>query len=239
MGKLFGGILGSLMSDEYLKQEGVEKTPAPTVEPVEAPAPTITATAKSSPRATVYPTAAPVTVASSSGNEKTEMREKLYNAVVKLNKDGIDFFELWDATLEMDGGMTTANIRNAYKLLSKMSGGTLTPQVIVDTCNYYTSNIQSLMDKSVGSMEADKKRLLDSMTTEQENLTNQISDLKKQIADLIQVKATAETDLAQIDSKYNPDIQAIDRKVANGKTESAAFIGEMNGFLAAVQTAIQ
>lgn len=239
MGKLFGGILGSLMSEEYLKQEGVSKTPEPTAEEVEVPASAPTVAPKASPRATAYPTVATAPIASATGNEKTEMREKLYQAVVKLNKEGIDFFELWDATLEMDGGANPANIRNAYKLLSKMSGGTLTPQVINDTCNYYTTNIQSIMDKSIGALEADKKRLSDSMANDQENLTKQIADLKQQIADLIQVKATAETDLAQIDSKYNPEIQAIERKVANGKTESASFIGEMNNFLASVQTAIK
>lgn len=236
MGKLFSGILSGLMSEEYRKQEGVANPTEPIVEAVEAPVTPPPTAVKSAPRASVYPTD---TVTPSSGNEKTEIREKLYNAVVKLNKDGIDFFELWDATLEMDGGMTTANIRNAYKLLSKMSGGTLTPQVITDTCNYYTTNIQSLMDKSIGALEADKKRLSDSMANDQETLTNQIASLKQQIADLIQVKATAETDLAQIDSKYNPEIQNIDRKVANGRVESAAFIGEMNGFLAAVNTAIK
>jgi hypothetical protein len=239
MGKLFGGILGSLMSEEYLKQEGIVKDPEPTTEEVEAPASAPTVATKASHKAASYPTVAPSIVTPSMGNEKTEIREKLYQAVVKLNKEGIDFFELWDNTLEMDGGANAANIRNAYKLLNKMSGGTLTPQVINDTCNYYTTNIQSIMDKSIGALEAEKQRLSDSMATEQENLTKQIADLKKQIADLIQVKATAETDLAQIDSKYSPEIQAIDRKVANGKTESAAFIGEMNNFLSTVQTAIQ
>jgi hypothetical protein len=93
MGKLFGGILGSLMSEEYLKQQGLDKAAEPTTEEVEVPASEPAVATKASPRATSYPVA-PSTVAPSTGNEKTEMREKLYQAVVKLNKEGIDFFEL-------------------------------------------------------------------------------------------------------------------------------------------------
>lgn len=238
MGKLFGNVFKGLYGEDYLKQEGVlndtetesvneevETTDAPTVKP------------RVSSKYT--PSAANATVSvPASPDEKSKVREKLYNLVVKLNRDGYDFFELWDYTLEMDGGATPANIRNAYKFLVKASGGAMTLDVVTDACNYYATNVQAAMDKNIVAQENEKQRLINTMNSEHDTLTKQIEDYKAQIAQLIQDKAQAETELAQIDSKYNPDIQTIDRTVANGKVESAAFVAEMNNFLRAVQSAV-
>ena len=148
MGKLFGNVFKGLYGDDYLKQEGVLKDAETetAVEEVETQDTTPTAKPRASVSPRYTPTASNTVSVPASSDEKSKAREKLYNLVVKLNREGYDFFELWDYTLEMDGGATPANIRNAYKFLVKASGGAMTLDVVADACKYYATNVQAAMD---------------------------------------------------------------------------------------------
>jgi hypothetical protein len=235
-----------MYGENYLKQQGITPDPEPQGTPDPAP---VAARAHTStqPRATYFApdsTADDQTLETDAGgtsgkSDEDEMREQIHGMLQQMNKSGDDFLELWDGTLEMDGGVTASNLKNAYKLLAKRAGGTLTPAVVNDTCNYYSSQLQANLTKAVQGKEAERKKLLDALQTEKQQLTDEVATFAKQIQDLIQQKASAESDLAQVDSKYAPKIQQIERRIALGKKMFTSFIAEMQSVLKLFNTVIQ
>jgi len=43
-----------------------------------------------------------------------EMKDKVYSLLDKINKPGIDFFEVWDAAEQMDGGLLNHHMYIIY-----------------------------------------------------------------------------------------------------------------------------
>jgi hypothetical protein len=246
-----GGIFGSFMSDEYLKQHGLAKeVPDESDEtPASQPAPRATSKtpASKSTKAPAddftfdtEPTVNTAEVHTMSTTEEGEMREKLHGLLVKMSKPGtVDFIKVWDSVLEMEGGATPANIKNAYNLLNKMSAQPVTPDFIAQTCDEYTANLQNAIDANVQQLKDTKQKMITNMANEKESLTQKVADLNQQINDLNTQRAQAETDLANVGAKYSPDAQKIDRRVIIGQKMTAAVITEMKNFLSVFQSVIK
>jgi hypothetical protein len=172
-------------------------------------------------------------------NEEQEMREKIHGLIVKMNREGYDFFELWDNVLEMEGGITPVNIRNAYKFLLKASAGQITPDVVEETCTFYTTKLQEMFGQDAAKKEKEKENLTQTMESEKTTLTQRVADLTQQIADLNIERSNAETELSQLSGKYTPQIQQINRKISLGKKYVDASVSEMETFLKTALPIIQ
>ena len=214
-------------------QPVVEK---PVVKTVSKPIQTITVTLDDDNNSTSImdtPTTTPISESISSVSSQTdqEMKQKIYDVLGKINKDGIDFFEVCDATEQMDGGVIPQNIKNSFIALKSASGNKLTKEYVIETAQYYRDQIQTILDSNTKSKISDKEKATTQWKQEKETLQQTVSDLTKQIEDLNNQRTQAETSLSKIDSKYKPFIQKIDDQINSGQKAVQSVSQEIQSFI--------
>jgi len=168
---------------------------------------------------------------STSSRSDDEMKQKIRNFLHKINKEGIDFMELWEGTEEMDGGITPSNIKNAFAALRIASGGKLTKDYVIETAQYYKEQIQLGLTTDVSKKKEEKLKLVNKQKEEKQTLQNSVDELAKQIEELTKQKETADNLLSKIDSKYKPTIQKIDEGITSGSSAVQYFTSEIQNYV--------
>ncbi|MEO6733041.1 MAG: hypothetical protein ABIN01_17590 [Ferruginibacter sp.] len=216
------GILKGLK--KILFTDSGREEPMPTIAPAAAPAATIT----TDDRLTV-PTDA-------SGNNVKEMKLRVYQLLESINKPGCDFFEVWNASVEM-GGANSGNIKAAYTSL-KYADKTLTKDKLLETGDFYISSLTKVLDAETIKRQEEKDKLLVQKDQEKTSLTTEINELEKQIAALQKKLAEKKTQNEGINQKYQPQLEAIDAKISNGHQSVNSVINEMQQVVAIIQKEI-
>lgn len=232
---MFESIKNKINKELFVQgPETEESQPSPVSKPnagrtvVNQPTPkTVTVTLEDNDELDVIST--PTTSASNDADK--DMVEKIHALLQKLNKEGIDFFEVWDSSEQMDGGATPVNIKNAFTVLKAASGGKLTKDYVLETAQYYKEQIQSVLDGDIKQKKAKKQELVSQLSSEKSNLQQEVNDISKQIKDLTTKLNTAENSLNEIDDKYKPTIQKIDQKITSGQKAVQTVIGEIQTFV--------
>ena len=229
---MFEGLKKKIFTQEFLEQN-----PVPVVEQqqtvVEQPKPV----ARQRPMQTVTVTlddnsSNPVTSTSNvSSDTDQEMVQKIYDVLGKINKDGIDFFEVWDAAEQMEGGTNATNIKNSFIAMKAASGNKLTKEYVIETGQYYKDQIKTILDSNTKSKSAEKEKATTQWQTEKSQLQTTVTDLAKQIDDLIAEKSQAESSLSKIDSKYKPAIQKIEDQINSGVRAVQSVTQEIQSFI--------
>ena len=236
----FGGIFKKLgemaMKPEYLEEVRRNQPEQEAEVPVEQPLP------KSG--KTVFATSTPLVpfTPTGSGPSQADIQttvDKIHGYLESINKPGVDFLEFWNAVEAMDGGITTANIKNAFVAIKMMSGNAVTKVVLMTTGNAYVNELTQAINGDIAGKSKTKKDLQKSLDLEKVSLESQVNSLRTQITALNTELQQKEAALTQISSKYAPQMQEVDNSIACGTTALNVVINEINSFIGLVDTTIQ
>jgi hypothetical protein len=173
--------------------------------------------------------------ASGSSNVK-EMKLRIYQLLESINKPGCDFFEVWNASVEM-GGANPNNIKAAYTSL-KYADKTLTKDKLLETGDFYISSLAKVLDAEIIKRKEEKDKLFAQKEAEKTQLTKEIGELEQQLIE-IQKKLTEKRSQSEgINQKYQPKIEAIESKISNGHESVNSVIGEMRQVVSIIQKEI-
>ncbi len=154
-----------------------------------------------------------------------DMKLKVYQLLEQMNKPGVDFFEVWNAAVEM-GGANGSNLKSAFTSL-RFADKSLNKLRLIESGNGYMNELQSVFDTESkkrkdekAKIAAEKEQVRAGLTSEIKNLTLQITELQKKM-DIQKQK------LSSIDENYNPRLQAIEQKINNGSEAVNSVLAEM------------
>jgi hypothetical protein len=158
-----------------------------------------------------------------------DMKLRVYQLLENMNKPGVDFFEVWNAAIEM-GGPNTANIRSAFTSL-RFADKSLTKAKLLETGASYIAGLQQVIDSESQkrseekvSLEQERQRVGDSLDTEIVALEQQIETLQ---ATLLRKK----TERQSLDQNYAPRLAGIEDKINLGRTSVRSVLDEMQQVL--------
>ena len=215
------GILKGLKRILFTGTDEAETTPPPAPEII--PGPT---TAEAKPA---------LTTAAEGGNLK-EMKLRVYQLLESINKPGCDFFEVWNAAVEM-GGANTNNIKAAYTSL-KYADKTLTKEKLLQTGDFYITSLTKVLDTETVKRQDEKDRLLVQKEEEKTSLAKEISDLEQQLVALQKKLAEKKAQSDGINQKYQPQLEEIDHKITNGHQSVNSVLNEMQQVVEIIQKEI-
>ncbi|WP_300602811.1 hypothetical protein [Niabella sp.] len=227
-GKTSFGILRNIkkliFEDEHVESTGTPD-PAP-VTPVKTPEP-VAAT----PVVPVY--VQPVHTASMPGTDLKEMKGKVLDLLEKLNEDGIDFFEVWNAAADM-GTIDATSIKAAFTSL-KYVDKSLTKEKLLKTGRNYAVRIQEVIAQDVAQKENQKQGIQNNLVKEKQSLEKEIQDLKAKIADLQQQLAAKEQSYKTLDGAYDSQLTDIDQKILIGKAAVTEVVTDIEKALSIIE----
>ncbi|MBO9592420.1 MAG: hypothetical protein J7599_05875 [Niabella sp.] len=228
-GKTSFGILRNIrrliFEDEHVEPTG---TPAPTpVAPVKTPEPVAVP-----PVVPVY--VQPVSTETVPGTDDLkEMKGKVLDLLEKLNEDGIDFFEVWNAAADM-GAIDATSIKAAFTSL-KYVDKSLTKEKLLKTGRNYAARIQEVIAQDVVQKENQKQGIQNNLVREKQSLEKEIQDLKAKIADLQQQLAAKEQSYKTLDGTYDSQLTDIDQKIRTGKAAVTEVVGDIEKALSIIE----
>lgn len=171
-----------------------------------------------------------------SGSNVKEMKLRIYELLESINKPGLDFFEVWNASIEM-GGANAGNIKGAYTSL-KYVDKALTKQKLLETGDFYISSLSRILETETVKRQEEKDKLLVQKEKEKTSLTGEINDLEQQIIALQKKLADKKMQSDGINQKYQPLISEIDHKISNGHQSVNSVLNEMQQVVALIQKEI-
>lgn len=221
-----GGILRGLK--KILFTSGPDEAPAPEPAPESKPAPAILSNDK--------PVFSPEPTGEDKSENLKEMKLRIYQVLESLNKPGCDFFEVWNASVEM-GGANSNNIKAAYTSL-KYADKTLTKDKLLDTGAYYISSLSKILDSETVKRQQEKDKLLSQKEEEKTSLTTEINELEQQLLAIQKKLADKKAQREGINQKYQPQVESIGQKITAGNQSVNSVINEMQAVVSIIQKEI-
>ena len=237
--KRSSGILNSLKKLIF-EDEQTPPGPQPSAPPVPAKeklnSPTPTYISAQQPIATSK-TPPPIPITANDGStDLKEMKLKVYAILEKLNEQGVDFFEVWNAAAAM-GKVEEHTLKAAYTSL-KFVDSSLSKEKLIATGTNYANKLKDTIAKESEQKKDEKRRAEQERTLEIANLNSEIKAITENIAKLqidLQKKQAA---LGQINEKYEPKIKEIDQKIAIGNAAVDEVITEIHNALHMINQSI-
>lgn len=181
------------------------------------------------------PHAAITNVARDQEGEK-EMKLKVYQLLENLNSPGVDFFEVWNAAVEM-GGVNPQNIRAAFTSL-RFADKTLSKEKLLQSADSYIAKLKNIIKQEtekrgeeLRAMSVEKQQVIQSLQKEISNLNQQISMLQEKLDGKQQ-------ELSNIDQKYDPQTSELKIKIESGQQAVDEVVTEMQQVLSIIQKEI-
>lgn len=176
---------------------------------------------------------ATVTAAPSAGASSGDMKLKVYQLLESLNKPGMDFFEVWNAAVEM-GGANSANLRAAYTSL-RFADKQLTKEKLVQSGTEYITTLQQVIEKE-SAKRLEEKNLLE---TQRENTRRRLDEdmqrIEAELKSLQEKREALRREREGIDENFGPRIRDIDEKIDAGRQAVDGVIGEMQAVISILQ----
>ena len=235
------GILNSLkkliFEDDKTSSAPQSPTPAPAAPTQEKlNTPTQTYTSVTQPVATGK-TPPPIPITANDGStDLKEMKLKVYAILEKLNEQGVDFFEVWNAAAAM-GKVEENTLKAAYTSL-KFVDSSLSKEKLVATGTNYANKLKETIAKESDQKQEEKKRTEQDRTMEIANLNSEIKTLTENITKLQDDLQKKQVALGQINEKYEPKIKEIEQKIAIGNAAVGEVITEINNALHMINQSI-
>jgi hypothetical protein len=157
--------------------------------------------------------------------ELNDVKLRVYQLLENMNKPGVDFFEVWNAAVEM-GGPNSANIKSAFTSL-KFADKSLTKAKLQETASAYMTGLKTVIETESQKRLEEKTRLDKEREQVKSSLVAEISTLDQQIAVLQERLAVKKTELDTINDKYDPKISEIDKKINSGRQSVNSVLTEM------------
>lgn len=235
------GILNSLkkliFEDDQTSSAPQSPAPAPaapTQEKLSIPTPTYTSV---TPPVATGKTPPPIPITANDGStDLKEMKLKVYAILEKLNEQGVDFFEVWNAAAAM-GKVEENTLKAAYTSL-KFVDSSLSKEKLVATGTNYANKLKETIAKESDQKQEEKKRTEQDRTMEIANLNSEIKALTENITKLQDDLQKKQVALGQINEKYEPKIKEIEQKIAIGNAAVGEVITEINNALHMINQSI-
>ncbi|MGE8290487.1 hypothetical protein D3C87_750810 [compost metagenome] len=235
------GILNSLkkliFEDDQTSSAPQSPSPAPaapTQEKLNTPTPTYTSV---TPPVATGKTPPPIPITANDGStDLKEMKLKVYAILEKLNEQGVDFFEVWNAAAAM-GKVEENTLKAAYTSL-KFVDSSLSKEKLVATGTNYANKLKETIAKESDQKQEEKKRTEQDRTMEIANLNSEIKALTENITKLQDDLQKKQVALGQINEKYEPKIKEIEQKIAIGNAAVGEVITEINNALHMINQSI-
>ncbi len=236
------GILNSLKKLIFEDDQPKQASPAQT------PPTTATNNTPERPRVTPsYPTATtpiatgkippPIPITANDGTtDLKEMKLKVYAILEKLNEQGVDFFEVWNAAAAM-GKVEENTLKAAYTSL-KFVDSSLSKDKLLATGTNYANKLKETIAKESEQKEAEKKRTEQDRTMEIANLNTEIKTITENIAKLQDDLQKKQLALGQVNEKYEPRIKDIEQKINIGNAAVDEVVTEINTALQMINQSI-
>jgi hypothetical protein len=165
--------------------------------------------------------------------QSESMKLKVYQLLESLNKPGVDFFEVWNAAVEM-GGANAANLRAAFTSL-KFADKSLSKERLLDTGNGYIASLQQVIRTEAQKRADEKAKLNQEKEQVRSSLSTEIRQIEEQIIALQQKLQAKQVERDQVDAKYDPRIQDIDQKIQSGQVSVNEVLAEMQEVMKIIQ----
>ncbi len=219
---LFAGLKKLIFKDSPEAGNTAQPLPAPPTpeKPVVSPAAPPPPVTRSWPSAT-------------EGDAETDdtTRAKAYQLLESINQPGVDFLEVWNAASESGG---PAGVRTAFNAL-KFADRSLTREKVVTTGRYYIDALQKALQSDLEKKSAQQRSLEAEKTRQRESLSKELTGMEKQIADLQAQLAQKRSALAELDSRYEPRLEALQQKMNAGKSTIESMLAQMHAILQAAE----
>lgn len=171
-----------------------------------------------------------------SDDSNKEMKLKVYQLLENMNKQGIDFFEVWNASTEM-GGATANNIRAAFTSL-RFADKSLTKAKLLETGTYYMTNLQNVLKTETQKRLDEKSRIDKEKEQTAGSLATEIASLEQQITSLQEKLASKKQERDTINEKYEPHIADINNRINAGQQSVNSVLNEMQQVMEIIQKEI-
>jgi hypothetical protein len=179
----------------------------------------------------------PIPITANDGTtDLKEMKLKVYAILEKLNEQGVDFFEVWNAAAAM-GKVEENTLKAAYTSL-KFVDSSLTKDKLVVTGTNYANKLKETIAKESEQKQADKKKTEQDRTMEIANLNTEIKTITENIAKLQYDLQKKQLALGQINEKYEPRIKDIEQKIKIGNAAVDEVVTEINTALRMINQSI-
>lgn len=181
------------------------------------------------------PPAIPITANDGSTDIK-QMKLKVLGILERLNEQGLDFFEVWNAAAAM-GKVDETTLKAAYTSL-KFVDNTLTKEKLKTTGTNYANKLKETIAKETQQKETEKHKAEQDREFEKTTLNNEIKTLTDSIAKLQEDLKKKQITLAQINDKYEPKLKEIEQKIAIGNAAVNEVITDIQTTLAIIERSI-
>lgn len=179
----------------------------------------------------------PIPITANDGTtDLKEMKLKVYAILEKLNEQGVDFFEVWNAAAAM-GKVEENTLKAAYTSL-KFVDSTLSKDKLVATGTNYANKLKETIAKESEQKQAEKKKTEQDRTMEIANLNTEIKTITENIAKLQDDLQKKQLALGQINEKYEPRIKDIEQKINIGNAAVDEVVSEINTALHMINQSI-
>ena len=157
--------------------------------------------------------------------DSKEMKLRVYQLLENMNKPGIDFFEVWNAAVEM-GGANSTNIKSAFTSL-KYADKSLTKARLIESGQAYVKDLSTVIETESKKRDEEKNRLDREMADVKSKLDTEIVSIEQQLSSLEQTLADKKKERENIHSKYEPRIDDINKKITAGRQSVSIVLAEM------------
>ncbi len=165
-----------------------------------------------------------------------DMKVKVYQLLENLNSNTVDFFEVWNAAVEM-GGVNGQNIKAAFTSL-RFADKSLTKEKLLETGASYIEKLKQtittethLRGEELRAINNEKQQVIVSLEKEISNLNQQISMLQEKLAG-------KKKELENIDQKYDPLTGSLKAKIESGQVAVKDVIQEMKEVISIIHQEI-
>jgi vacuolar-type H+-ATPase subunit I/STV1 len=162
-----------------------------------------------------------------------QMKVKVLEILERINEPGIDFFEVWNAAAEM-GSVDVNSVKAAFTSLRYVDK-TLTKDKLLLTGGKYAAELKNIIDKETSDKQSQKQYIEQSLVKEKASLTEDIAAMEKSILDLQEKLSNRQKELKEINSKYTPELEQIDQKIAIGNTAVTEVITDIKNALTIIE----
>lgn len=160
---------------------------------------------------------------------------KLYeNGFAGLNRPGVEFYEFFEAVVEA-GMNDPAAYKMALKMLSKMEKS-MTKDSLILQSQFYVDELTKVHAGYMAEGLKKKNDLMADKNSEGQKLQIDIKTIQDQIEAMKNQLSVKQSQLSQIDSKYQPKINDFDcRLMANDEAKSR-ILGTINNVLNGIKS---
>lgn len=164
-----------------------------------------------------------------SGAENDDAAKRAYQLIESINQPGVDFFEVWNA-VEENGGAQPGVLKQAFNTL-KYADKTLTREKFLSSGNYYKNELQKALDGDIRKKNEEKVAIENKIEATGRSLSNEISTLEQKIKDLQKTIADKQTELASLNTHWQPKLQEIEQKMQTGRHAIEGVLSKMQALL--------